>query len=272
MAKQVSAKDPDITRYRDYSTVAGIGAADHEFVFKLVAPGLALRLDYALILKRLFDARGIVPRGVIHLGGHHGEELLVYAALGFTKVLSLEPDPDSHAILEKAARFVERTTAAANAFLDRRPADPLQIVTVNVAASDGAGTATLHRTAHSAANSMFKPESDKEWMQVTGTVEIKTDTVDNVLRGLPSGWAAHDFNMMRLNIQGAEVLAFKGAREALKHMDLVYAEVNFDDRYVGSPPSSEVEGLLASHGFVPIERYRYIGEFDAVGDILFVRK
>lgn len=147
----------------------------------------------------------------------------------------------------------------------------LRIATINAAASDQQGTATLHRTVMNAASSMIEPDSDKDWMRVTDRIEIKTDTVDHAIPDLGNEWSLPNFNVMRLNIQGAELLALRGAPETLQHVDVVYMEIDFDYRYPTSPTSTQLEEFLASHGFMPAERYRYDGKYNTVGDIIFLR-
>jgi FkbM family methyltransferase len=270
-------KDPDISRYRDYTSILGIAAEEiihaspiQDLLLKTIFPGLALRFDYALILKRLFDARGITPRGVLHLGGHRGEEILVYVGLGFKTIAFVEPDPKCYADLKSVTELVERTAGMAGDFLSKELKP--KILAVNAAAGDEDGEGTLYRTAFSPANSMLKPESSKDWMRVEDTVRVETVTVDTLLNNLGRDVGAADFNVMRLNIQGGELLALHGAERTLASMDLVYVEINFDDRYRNSPTSSDLEAFMDRQGFMPVERYRYSRQFEAVGDILFVRK
>jgi FkbM family methyltransferase len=272
-----SEKEPDMSRYRDYSSILGIAAQDiinespiQELLFKTILPGLALRLDYGAILKRLLTERGIATKGVLHLGGHRGEEVLVYAGLGFRRIVFVEPDPKCFSDLKAVTELVEKTLRLGGQFLGVK--DTPSIVAVNAAAGEKDGSETLYRTVFSPANSMLKPDSSKDWMQVADTIQVNTITVDHLMRDLGDDGAAKNFNVMRLNIQGAELHALKGAVQTLKSMDLVYVEINFDDRYRGSPTSGDLESFLGEHGFVPVERYRYSQQFEAVGDILFVRR
>jgi FkbM family methyltransferase len=275
LTSPTSASDAEAARYRDYYSILGIAPEEllnetrtRELVLKAIG-GFAFRYDYNLILKRLFAARGITPRGVVHLGGHRGEELLVYLALGFQQILLVEPDPSCYSDLRDVTALVERTMQKAGRFLEKE--FTTRLATVNAAASDQDGTATLFRTAFSPANSMFKPESEKDWMRVTDSIEVDTRTVDRIVAELGPDWSECGFNFMRLNIQGAEMLALRGASKTLENMDLLYVEVNFDERYPGAPSAKEIESWLATRGFTAVERYKHDRDFDNVGDILFVK-
>ena len=54
---------------------------------------------------------------------------------------------------------------------------------------------------------------------------------------------------MNLDIQGAELLALKGAGEILKHIDYIYTEVNVNELYEGCALLPELESFLKKRGF-----------------------
>jgi len=62
-----------------------------------------------------------------------------------------------------------------------------------------------------------------------------------------------DFNFMNIDLQGAELLALKGATEALTHVDAIYTEVNKIDVYVDCVKITELDSFLADFSRVETE-------------------
>ena len=60
--------------------------------------------------------------------------------------------------------------------------------------------------------------------------------------------AGADF--IKIDIQGAELMAFKGGVERLKGVSVIHTEVSFLPMYVGQPLFAKVEQFLRLHGFM----------------------
>lgn len=54
---------------------------------------------FRLLPEALTDL-GVEPRGVLHVGAHHGEEVPTYLKCGFTEITLVEPDPDNCAFMK----------------------------------------------------------------------------------------------------------------------------------------------------------------------------
>jgi FkbM family methyltransferase len=74
-------------------------------------------------------------------------------------------------------------------------------------------------------------------------------------------------DLLWLDIQGAELMALRGAGERLRDVKLVHAEVEFLEIYSGQPLFGEVRRYLRDHGFLFVGFTAY-GEFSA--DAVFV--
>ncbi len=70
-------------------------------------------------LGALVAAHGVMPRGVIHVGAHTGDEVPGYLAIGFRHVLLIEADPTLAAGLADRFRDTAAVTVAACAVTDR---------------------------------------------------------------------------------------------------------------------------------------------------------
>ena len=71
----------------------------------------------------------------------------------------------------------------------------------------------------------------------------KLDTLLHELR-----WPGN-IDLMKIDVQGAELLALRGAEQALARTRFVFAEVSFAPLYEGSCVFGEVYDFLCSRGF-----------------------
>jgi FkbM family methyltransferase len=56
---------------------------------------------------------------------------------------------------------------------------------------------------------------------------LSTTTMDTLL----SAHSVDDYNFLNMDLQGAELLALKGATKTLGHIDYIYSEINKDELY-----------------------------------------
>ena len=68
-------------------------------VFQIVPNGL-----YTFLVQSFLRNYGITPKGMIHVGGHMGHEVLPYCLLGFRNVLIIEPLPEACEKLQEIAK------------------------------------------------------------------------------------------------------------------------------------------------------------------------
>lgn len=99
-----------------------------------------------------------------------------------------------------------------------------------------------------------------------GRIEMTTKTLstfykENLLN-------TNDYNFMNLDIQGAELMALKGAGDILNNFDYIYTEVNTDELYEGCCFLKEIDEYLKKYGFkrVIIEMTQY-----GWGDAFYVK-
>lgn len=171
--------------------------------------------------------KGLLRAGdrVLHVGAHHAEEKELYDAFGCRRVVWVEADPAMHPRLRSLLK----------------PPHCL----VEAAASDCAGVATLHRFTVSGANSIL-PRGRVQEMTFSGEpvaqvdeVQVPTLTVDSL---------DEEFDVVALDVQGAEAKVLRGARRTLKGVRAVYLELLHDEYYAGQATLTELWPLL--EGFV----------------------
>lgn len=188
--------------------------------------------------------------GVIHVGGHFGEETADYHQNGIKDIVYIEP--------AKAAYQVLQLKFAAHH----------HIKLFNVACGAENGTALMHtETANKGqSNSLLKPvEHLKHYpdIQFKGTEEVRVCTLDSLNLGAR-------YNLLNMDVQGFENRVLLGGKETLKHIDYVYTEVNQDgaNLYQGAAGISELDALLSDFDRVETKWVEAAGW----GDALFVRK
>jgi FkbM family methyltransferase len=205
-------------------------------------------LDLGEILPRY----GIAMRGVLHLGAHEAEDLPTYLAGGAARVVLVEAHPDL------AAR------------LRARLADEARVIVVHAAINDADGPVGLHVTSRDASSSLLELEKHAQiypHIVETDTIEVPGTTVDHLLDRL--GLAARDFNVMTVDVQGAELRALRGAARTLPALDAIRVEINFEELYRGCAQVEDIDDFLGAAGF---SRVVTLTPFHmSWGDALYVR-
>jgi FkbM family methyltransferase len=112
------------------------------------------------------------------------------------------------------------------------------------------GEATFYETNLPTTGSLYRPnrhliekfQNLYELMTVKETHKVQTHRLDDVA-GL------EDTDFLKIDIQGAELAALKGATKVLAGATLVQAEVEFLELYEGQPLFGDVDALLRGAGF-----------------------
>jgi FkbM family methyltransferase len=198
--------------------------------------------DYAMpaeALARLVAALDGRSLTVVDVGAQNlASEDHVYGALRAAgvphRVIGFEPLAD---------RLAERARSDADEALTLLP----------YAIGDGAEH-TLHVNNDDATSSLFPLNAalnrDFERLSHLATVRretVRTRRLDDVL---PADEAV-DF--LKLDIQGAELLALRGAERTLTRTAVVHCEVEFSPLYRGQPLFPEVQGHLNARGFALVD-------------------
>ncbi|MEU9145518.1 FkbM family methyltransferase [Streptomyces sp. NPDC048349] len=150
---------------------------------------------------------------------------------GLCRVTGFEPQPDALAELER--RKGPHETYLPDAL------------------GDG-GTHTLYVAASSGMTSIFRPDKNRlglfngfsEWGGVREEVQVATRRLDDVE-------AVDAFDLLKIDIQGAELMVFQGGRAKLAEAVAVHTEVSFVPLYEDQPVFGDVDQELRSQGFIP---------------------
>lgn len=174
-----------------------------------------------------------VPRGgVVHVGAHLGQELELYRELGFRRILLVEAHPHLAARLLASVR------------------DDPRVLVASCAICDHDGSATLRVASYDESSSLLPFAEHREVypdIVEESRLEVPARRLDSLLGAL--GLPPESFDLLVLDVQGAELLALRGARRALGHLSALVVEVSFRELYRGGALAHEVDDFLAEQGF-----------------------
>jgi len=188
-----------------------------------------MMLDVAALLR----THGITPRGVIHVGAHVAGELEDYLKMGFSRIVYVEANPALiPGLLAKAQPYGGK------------------VIIVHAAASDADGTVSLRVTSMDQSSSILPLAKHKDIypsIRELAQVDVRGRRLDTLLA--EEGLRAEDFNFLNLDIQGAELMALRGAPGLLAGIEAVNTEVNLQELYQGAGLLGELERFMAGRGF-----------------------
>lgn len=203
-------------------------------------------------LQELCQRYKITPMNVIHVGAHDGQEILQYQAMGAGALL-IEANPDVFERLQNNLAGVEN------------------MVAIQCAISDRPGTVQFHITSNDQSSSILPLKQHQDIypnIQEVDQIEVLAITLDDLLEDLQLD--PGEFNVLNLDIQGAELLALKGATHLLQHLDAIYTEVNYQELYEGCALINEIDDFLDQFGF---ERVETVTPYHpSWGDAFYVKK
>jgi len=135
---------------------------------------------------------------------------------------------------------------------------------------------TFHLNESSPSSSLLKiqPAHYENYPGTQKTVEQKVSV--RSLDSLFPNWPAERKILLKIDVQGYEYQVLKGAVQLLPHVEVILAEVMFEELYESQSTFDQLNDLLREHGF----RYHghYEQEFSPINgkpifaDLIFVRK
>lgn len=174
---------------------------------------------------------GIMPKGVLHVGAHECEELPFYERIGIAKDNMAWVDAIQYKVQQAKDRGIPNVFQAI--ITDKDDDTVMFKITNNVQSSSilEFGTHAKHHP----------------WVHFVSQSEEKTVTLDTFFQRQQLDPSRYDF--WNFDIQGAEMLALKGATGALKYAKVLYLEVNTEEVYKGCAKLEELDAFLLNLGF-----------------------
>jgi FkbM family methyltransferase len=187
-------------------------------------------------------------KGIIHIGGHYGEEIDEYIRNGIQEIVIFEPLSDSFDIL---CENIQELNA--------------NIIAHQVALGPEETTATMYVSDNEKqSSSLLKPK-----VHITHHPHVKFPETEDVEVKVLDDFDYTKYNFINMDVQGYELEVLKGSTETLKHVDYVYCEVNRDEVYEGNAYVEELDEFLSAYG---MERVETSWEGQIWGDALYIKK
>jgi FkbM family methyltransferase len=209
-----------------------------------------------MIISSYLRSIGYIPRCIVHVGAHQGQEASDYLALEPQKIVWVEADPEKTAVLR--------------ALVAQSPRAERQIVLEGlVADADGEQCPFYCFSNDGLSSSLFRATAllGERWPTVIETGEVKelvTKRLDTLLAA--ADLPPEEVDILVFDVQGAELLALAGAGHYLANARFVEVEVSLQSIYDGAPLYDDVRAFLAAAGFEPVT------EIPWHGDVVFARR
>lgn len=206
------------------------------------------------IVYRYLQEQGKTPRGVLHIGAHECEEKGAYNQHGISDANIIWVDGNMDLVNRMKGRGVPNVYYG---LIDETERDVTFYITNN-----GQSSSILEMGTHKDLYKDIVVTEERKARTTTIQHLVTTNTID--MRNL---------NFWNFDIQGAELLALKGAGDLLSYADALYLEVNTEEVYKGCAKLNELDDFLAQRGFqrVAISMWNNGHGHDGWGDALWVR-
>lgn len=204
-----------------------------------------------LDFKEMLTLYDLTMKNVIHVGGHHGQELPLYVEVNpDVGVKIFEPHPDTYKQLCNNVSNHENV-----------------ITCYDTALGSEVGMMDLHICTgnEGQSNSLLKPN-----LHVGQYPHIRFDgsVVSVSVMTLDSYNFDDTHNFMNIDVQGFELEVLKGSVETLKHIDFIIVEVNRAEVYTDCAQIEEIDEFLFRYGFGRVETSWDGGTW---GDALYIK-
>ena len=201
-------------------------------------------------IQRVLSSNAIDITGAFHVGAHECEELSFYNRLGLrdTDIIWIDGIPAK--VAQATARGVPNVYNAIITDTDDKE------VVLNIS-NNVQSSSVLEFGTHS--------RSYPDIVYVD-TVRQPSITVDTFFER--HGIDASKYNFWNFDIQGAELMALKGATKSIQHAKAIYLEVNEKELYANCALLPEVDSFLSECGF---KRILTTITRNAWGDALYIR-
>ena len=182
-------------------------------------------------ISKFLLSKNIHISGSFHIGAHECEEITFYNDLG----LKLEDIVWIDAIPSKVSEAINRGIPNVyNAVITDKDDEE---ITFNIS-NNGQSSSVLEFGTHT---------EEHSWVVYVDKIQQKSITVDSFFQR--NNLDASKYNFWNFDIQGAELMALKGATQSIKHAKALYLEVNEKELYKNCGLISEIDTFLLQYNF-----------------------
>lgn len=177
-------------------------------------------------LEKIVRTRNMYITGILHVGAHLGEEAQTYRNIGVENVVWIEAIAELIPELERNLKAFDKHRILNTVITDR----------------DG-GSVEFNITNNNMSSSILELGTHKIVSPDVHYVEkraLRTRTIDSLAKEFDFS----DINFLNMDIQGAELIALRGAVQFLNQIDYLYLEVNKKHLYQGCALIGELDDYL----------------------------
>ncbi len=197
----------------------------------------------------------IVINGILHIGAHDGEELNTYIKNNIDNVIFVEANPVIYErLVNRCQSQTQVLTHTYNVGISNKKQDDVIFYVTN---NDSASSSILKLKEH-----MFEYPD----INVVKNIKINTTTIDALFTD--NNLLEQSYNVLNMDIQGAEAMALMGATKYLKKCEAIYLEVNFREMYKECSLLNDIDTILSSYFF---KRVKLIDTGRGWGDALYIK-
>ena len=182
-------------------------------------------------IKRIFVSKNIDVHGSLHIGAHECEEMGFYNKLGIQKENIVWIDAIPSKVAEATLKGIPNVYAAV--ITDKDEQDVVFHISNNVQSSS-----VLEFGTHS-----------KEHPSVVYVSKFTSKSITINTFFQRNGLDASKYDFWNFDIQGAELMALKGAVGCIQYAKAIYLEVNVNELYKGCGLIQEIDAFLWQYNF-----------------------
>jgi FkbM family methyltransferase len=188
-------------------------------------------------------------KGIIHIGGHYGQEYDLYRVLN-VPVIFFEPLSNNYRILKDKVKNNDNVQTFQCALGNENKKILMNVETVN----------------NSQSSSILKPKKHLEQYP-----HITFDHIEEVhmFRLDDIEIEKENYNFLNIDVQGYELEVLKGSVDILKNIDYIISEVNRDEVYENCAKVEELDQFLNQFNFERNETNWMGGIW---GDAFYIKK
>lgn len=182
-------------------------------------------------LQNILQSNNIQITGVLHVGAHDCEELPIYKELGIGDNSIIWIDALDYKVQEAKGHGISNIYTATISDKDNEEID------FNIANSI-ASSSILQFGTHT---------YEHPGIVFTNTIKTKTITIDSFIEN--NGIDSFKYNLLNVDIQGAELLALRGATRYIKNASVLYLEVNERELYKNCALIKDIDLFVSQFNF-----------------------
>lgn len=184
----------------------------------------------------LYQKYNLKIKGILHIGAHECEEMSFYLSCGldYDSVLWIEGQKN---ICDKVKQE-NSLIRIYNEVISDTDDDVVEFIITNNFQSSSILELEEHKLFHPSITEINR-------------YKVKTKTIDTFFK--EHGEDTTKYNMVNIDIQGAELLALKGMKKFLPYVDYLYLEVNKSYLYKNCALIDEIDSFLSLFSFKRVE-------------------